>query len=79
MYCSSYSSETFDAYFKKNFLKIFRFAIDENNIKFATKVIAQGKLITKRNIDTLIDYANKKNKLEISDILINYKNERFIN
>lgn len=79
MYCSSYSSESFDVYFKKNFLKIFRFAIDENNIKFATKVIAQGKLTTKRNIDTLIDYAIEKNKLEISDILTNYKNEKFIN
>ncbi|MBP3761790.1 MAG: hypothetical protein J6I55_10025, partial [Ruminococcus sp.] len=77
MYCSGYSSEAFDAYFKKNFLKIFKFAIDSDNTEFATKVAEHGKLITKKNIDKLIDYAREKKKLEMSVILMNYKNEHF--
>lgn len=65
--------ETF-AYIKKSFLKIFKFAIDNDNTEFVTKVIAQEKLITKKNIDKLIDYACEKKEFAISDILMSYKN-----
>ncbi len=65
------------AYIKESFLNVFQFAIDNDNTEFATKVAEQGKFITKKNIEKLIDYARDNKKLEMSVILINYKNEHF--
>ncbi len=75
MYCADYSSEAFDAYFKKNFTKIFKFAIDNGNTELVKKVSENKKLLTKRNINNLIEYAREKNQLEISSALLSYKNE----
>ncbi|MBR1592281.1 MAG: leucine-rich repeat domain-containing protein [Ruminococcus sp.] len=63
------------AYIKRNFTKVFKFAIDSDNMQFAIKVAEQGKLLTKRNIDSLIEYSVAKKKSEISGILTKYKNE----
>ena len=66
--------EVFD-YIKRNFTKVFKFAIDSDNAQFAAKVAEQGKLITKKNIDGIIEYAAAKKKSEIFGIITKYKNE----
>ena len=77
--CSLFNQNPADpetyAYFKKNFLKIFRFAIDKNDMETVNNVIKEGSLIINKNIDKLIDYADQKNNKAIKNILENYKNQ----
>ena len=76
-FCRDYESENFKACFKKNFANIFNDAINTENTVFINKVIKSKKYLTKSNIDKFIEYASLKNKSEISEILIAYKNEHF--
>ena len=75
MYLADYSSEIFDAYFKKNFTKIFKFAIEKGNVELVKKIVDNKKLLTKRNINNFIEYAHEKGQSEIYGILTKYKNE----
>ncbi len=69
--------ETAEAYIKKNFAKIFRFIIDNEDIETVTKLLNTGKFVTKKNIDRFIDYAIENKKMEIQVTLMNYKNDNF--
>jgi len=64
------------AYIKKNFTKMFRYLIDENDIETIEAIIYSEKFLTKRNIDKMIDYAIEKERHEIYVILLNYKAEK---
>ncbi len=43
-------------YVKKNFTKMVRFAIDNNDVETISEVCKRKDLLTKRNIDNLIEY-----------------------
>ena len=70
--------ETF-AYVKKNFIKMIKYAIDNNNVKVITAVCKRKNLLTKKNIDKLIEYAIQHTQnggtVEIQAILMRYKND----
>ncbi|MBR1592933.1 MAG: hypothetical protein IJ666_07975 [Ruminococcus sp.] len=67
-------TETY-AYFKKSLLKILKFAIDKRDTETVNNVIKEGSLITDKNIDKLIDYAEEKGRTEFSDILKKHKEQ----
>lgn len=62
--------------FKKDFPKIFKFAINNHDVETVNNVIKlrYGRFLTERNIDKFIEYADQKNEFIIKDILENYKN-----
>ena|GEM_PF-7049819 len=51
--------------------------IYDENVAFINHIAKTGDFLTKGNIDELIEYARDEEKLEISVILMNYKNEHF--
>ena len=85
MFCADYHSEAFNAYFKKNFSKIFKSALNVGNAEFFKKVSKNEKLFTKRiqnsiDIESIISSRIPvANKYEIVCVLfcMNYDNEIF--
>lgn len=75
MYLADIDKENTSAYIKKQFPKIFRTMIDEDETELISAVIEDGVFLTKRNIDNLIDYAIEKGKAEIQLLLMNYKHD----
>ena len=67
------TSDKFNNYFRKNFIKIFKMIIDMKDIEFAEKISNDTKYLTAKNIDSLISYAHEKRGFEISVILMDYK------
>ena len=67
------------AYIKKNFMKMFRFAIDNNDVETISAVCKRKDLLTEKNINKLIEYAiqniRKGGTVEIQALLMCYKNE----
>ena len=67
------------AYVKENFIKMLRYAIDKNNVEIITAVCKRKDLLTKRNIDKLIEHAIQHTQnggtVEIQVILMRYKND----
>ena len=63
-------------YIRKNILKIIKVMTDQNQTEFVRKLLEDGRFITKRNIDKLIQYAIDNRKIEIQLMLMNYKAEK---
>lgn len=64
-------------YIKKNFSKIMKKCIEDNDTDRINKVLENSDFITKRNIDKFITYAIEKKKQDIFIILTSYKNKTF--
>ena len=62
--------DKYEKYLKRSTKKL----VDNNNLE-ALLEIEKYQLISKANIDNLIDYANKNKNLEILSYLMNYKNK----
>ena len=70
--------EKYLKYLKRSTKKLGEGLIDENNLEGLLKLLSkleEYKLISKTNIDKLIDYANENKSLEILSYLMNYKNK----
>ena len=63
------------AYIKNNFAKIFRYLIDINEIQTIQAIIISRKFHTKRNLDKYINYAMENGRIEIQQILTDYKSK----
>ena len=73
------------AYIKKNFTKMFPYAIDNGYVDAVKAVCENGKLLTKRNIDKFIDYTmesiqsdetNKEQKIAVQMELTIYREKK---
>ncbi|MDE6427216.1 MAG: hypothetical protein K2K89_13930 [Ruminococcus sp.] len=62
-----------EAYIKKNFLKIARQFIENNDTERINKILEKTNFVTKRNIEKLLTHATDKGQQEIYDILQKYK------
>ena len=71
MFCNGHSTVEFNVYLKKNFSKIFKFAIEKGDLKTVKSVIANNKLklLTSRNIGNFIEYARSNKQINIADNL----------
>ncbi len=78
MFMQKPDDEDVFAYVKKNLIKMLKYAIDENNVEIITAVCKRKNLLTKRNIDKIIEYAIQHTQnggtVEIQAILMRYKN-----
>ena len=54
---------------KKNFVKMFRYLIDENDTETAEKVLKESKLVNKRNLESITKYADEKQNEAIQALL----------
>jgi len=62
-----------ESYVKKNFAKIFKFLIDQNDPDKILKILEMQKFVSKRNINNFISYADQHDHQECRKILENYK------
>lgn len=58
---------------RKNFVKMFRYLIDESDTETAGKVLNESKLVNKRNLESITKYAEEKQNEEIQAILKAYQ------
>ncbi|MCM1505772.1 MAG: hypothetical protein NC177_01355 [Ruminococcus flavefaciens] len=58
-----------------NFSAVFKGIIDRDETETVRKILDEGKLITKRNINTYIKYADKNEHYPVFDMLNEYKEE----
>lgn len=63
-------------YIKKNFAKMFKYLIDNDDAETVQKVLDYGKFLGKHNIDKHIQYAIDNKHIEIQVMLTNYKREK---
>ena len=75
MYLADIDKDNTFAYIKKQFPKIFRTMINNDETELISAVIEDGAFLTKRNIDSLLAYAIEKGKTEIQLLLMNYKHD----
>ena len=61
---------------KNNFVEMFKYLIDNDDIETVQKVLDYGKFLGKHNIDELILYAIDNKHIEIQVMLTNYKREK---
>jgi len=54
---------------KKNFVKMFKFLIDENDIRTAEKVLKETKFVNKRNLESITKYADEKQNADFQNLL----------
>lgn len=66
-----------EVYLKKNFSKVIKQCIENNDIDRINKILKNTDFITKRNINHFIAYSAENNKKEIQNILTDYKNKTF--
>lgn len=71
------ADEVAEAYLKKNFLKISRQFIENNDIERINKILDKTNFVTKRNIEKLCIHAMDNDMQEIYDILTDYRNKNF--
>ena len=57
------------AVIKKNFVKMFKYLIDQNDVQTAEKVLKESKLVNKRNLESITKYADEKQASEIQNLL----------
>ena len=65
-----------EVYLKKNFSKVMKQCIENNEIDRINKIIRKTDFITKRNINHFISYSQENNRREIQNILTYYKKTR---
>lgn len=58
-----------------NFSNVFKGLIDGNETEIIQKILVEGRLITKRNINSYIRYADEKECYEVFDMLEEYREE----
>ena len=63
-------------YILKNFISMFFWMIDQENIEIIQKILNSEKFVTDKNIDKLIQYAIDQKKYQIQMILTDYKNQK---
>ncbi|MBR1530269.1 MAG: leucine-rich repeat domain-containing protein [Oscillospiraceae bacterium] len=61
---------------KKNFVKMFKYLIDENDTQTAEKVLKETKLVNKRNLESITKYADEKQASEIQNLLKESQEEK---
>ena len=61
---------------KKNFVKMFKYLIDENDIQTAEKVLKETKLVNKRNLESITKYADEKQNTDFQNLLKNSQEEK---
>lgn len=64
-----------EVYLKKNFSKVMKQCIENNDIDRINKILKNTGFVTKRNINHFISYSAENNKYEIQNILLDYKNK----
>ena len=64
------------AVIKKNFVKMFKYLIDQNDVQTAEKVLKESKLVNKRNLESITKYADEKQASEIQNLLKAYQEEK---
>ena len=79
MFLQKPDDEELLTYVKKNFTRMLKFAIDNNDVDLISEICKRKDLLTKRNIDNLIEYAIQHTRnggtVEIQALLMCYKNE----
>ena len=68
--------ETALAYIKKRLTKMCKFLIDQNELPIIQKILDSSHLLTKKNIDPLIQYAIDHKQIEIQILLTDYKMQK---
>ena len=63
-------------YVKKNFTKMFRFLIDNDDTEKILKILEMNKFISKRNLNAFIRYADEKQHSDCWEILYHYREEK---
>ena len=61
---------------RKNFVKMFKYLIDENNLRTAEKVLKETKLVNKRNLESITKYAEEKQNAEFQNLLKETQQEK---
>jgi len=61
---------------RKNFVKMFKYLIDENDTQTAQIVLNQTKLVNKRNLESISKYADEKQASEIQNLLKESQEEK---
>ena len=69
MFCHTPEDKEVLAAIKKNFVKMFKYLIDENDTQTAEKVLNESKLINKRNLESITKYADEKQNTEFQSLL----------
>ncbi len=67
-----------DDYVRKNFSKMFRFLIDNDDTEKIRNLLELKNNISKRNIDSFLRYADENQHSDCWEILYNYKNNKLI-
>lgn len=67
--------EEAEVYLKKNFSKVMKQCIENNDIDRINKILKKTDFITKRNINHFIAYSAENNKHEVQNILTDYKQQ----
>ena len=62
-------------YVKKNFAKMFRFLIDQDDVQKIQQILDMQKFISKRNIKRFISYADEHSHSECWEVLYNYQSK----
>ncbi len=66
-----------EEYVRKNFAKMFRFLIDQEETQKISEILNLQKFISKRNIQKFISYADEKQHSDCWEILYHYKEQHF--
>lgn len=65
-------------YVRKNFSKIFKFLISQDDPDQIRKILEMQKFVSKRNISRLIGYADQNARPQCREILSHYREEKFL-
>ena len=74
---AGYDNDGVFSYIIKNFTRFFVYLLKTGDVETVQKIIDNGTLLTKRNIDKQIQAAHDAGQHEIQTMLLNYKNEHF--
>ena len=77
MFLLDVDSDSVSEYIKKNFPKMFRWLMDNENSEIIQKILDSGNFITKRNVDKFIQYAIENQKYQAQMMLTDYKYQHF--
>lgn len=61
---------------RNSIARILRYAIEDNDVDLIQKIFEHGKVVTKSNIDSLINIAIESRSYEIYVLLLNHKNNK---
>ncbi len=76
MFSANPEDKDIQAVIKKNFVKMFKYLIDENNLPTAEKVVRETKLVNKRNLESITKYADEKQNAGFQNLLKEAQEEK---